>query len=149
MKNRWTYTQIQATRFVMQEQAIRQQLEEHNVAFVIVRHFGSDELPTPTNRIGRAANIPTITYASSCFLEMTRFTEEECIGQSWSILQGRETDPIRWNSLALCLASGESRQEMMKVAKRTTKKPKTPMPVRLERNGACAWPKSSWARWAA
>ena len=67
--------------------AHRKQLEEQNVAFVIVRHFGCDELPTPTNRVGRAANIPTITYASSCFLEMTRFTEEECIGQSWSILQ--------------------------------------------------------------
>ena len=97
----------------------RKELEESNAAFIIVKKgfFETD--------------FPKINEVSASFLDLTQFTLEECIEQSWDVLQaclvqhqrflsvvavqGRDTDPARWASLALCLATGDSRLEMMKV----------------------------------
>ena len=97
----------------------RKELEESNAAFIIVKKgfFETD--------------LPKINQVSASFLELTQFTLEECIEQSWDVLQarlvqhqrflsvvavqGRDTEPARWASLALCLATGDSRLEMMKV----------------------------------
>ena len=97
----------------------RKVLEDSNAAFIVVKKgfFETD--------------LPKISEVSDSFLELTEFTLEECIEKSWDVLQahsvqhqrfvsvvvvqGRDTDPTRWASLALCLATGDSRLEMMKV----------------------------------